>query len=307
MKNITLIFLNIKIRTLVLWTILGMIIPLAVMGIFFPAEKITELLATPEYLLLTIIMGFIPLALFIFTSFKLKIHLGKTLWEDFKSIPWKDVFILTPLFIFFSMGIGFSTQYLMLLVAPEWAVATFKASEVHGLNGENWVLRILSLFAVIIAAPINEELMFRGIFTHRLRKHGWGWLAVGVPSIIFGLLHPFDPLGKILFGLMMVFIYLKTQNILFPWAIHFLNNAIAGIMSQVDNLPLADLEYSSEVYYPLLPWFGILALVTFPFLLLYFNKYKPQGQAVKLNRSESEYLGEVYRQDQTKPSESWRY
>ena len=70
---------------------------------------------------------------------------------------------------------------------------------------------IFDAFTAIILAPILEELVFRGIF---------------------GIGHDFGGMtSAFLFGICMCILYLKTDNILVPMAVHFINNLVATILS----------------------------------------------------------------------------
>ena len=48
---------------------------------------------------------------------------------------------------------------------------------------------VLSVLATAIFAPLSEELIFRGLLISRMRRGVPLWLAVLIPSLIFGLIH----------------------------------------------------------------------------------------------------------------------
>ncbi|NOK59760.1 MAG: hypothetical protein GFH27_549285n284 [Chloroflexi bacterium AL-W] len=85
---------------------------------------------------------------------------------------------------------------------------------------------ILSAFI----GPIVEECVFRGIL---LRRWTYRWnIYVGIllSSIIFGLFH-LNVLGSFIFGVVLCLVYIQTQTLWIPIAIHILNNLSLSVMS----------------------------------------------------------------------------
>lgn len=97
-------------------------------------------------------------------------------------------------------------------------------------TGENPILIILLLG---IAAPIMEEIVFRGgIIGFWLEK--FPIAAIALSSILFGLVHgPTNIISFLIYGLMgliLSFAYYKTKRIEVSISIHFLNNILAAIV-----------------------------------------------------------------------------
>ena len=122
--------------------------------------------------------------------------------------------------------------YLLFLVSPEIASSLIEQKLLLTSETTAYPLlyNIIQVIAIVILAPVIEEILFRGIFLHR-----WGtkWsvrTAVITSSIIFGCLH-FDILWASIFGLIMCLVYLKTKSLAVPIAMHFLNNLIAVAIS----------------------------------------------------------------------------
>lgn len=80
----------------------------------------------------------------------------------------------------------------------------------------------------VIAAPICEELIFRGIILHSLKKYSPGF-AVVFSSLLFALAHMnlYQGIAVMGMGLVMGFLYLKTGSLQASIFIHFINNLIA--------------------------------------------------------------------------------
>ena len=89
----------------------------------------------------------------------------------------------------------------------------------------------------VMLVPIIEELIFRGVILNRLNNKVNFIYAIIISSVLFSLFHGFGRLiPTFFFGLCMCVVYLKTNNITIPIIIHFLNNAIATICSDLYNV-----------------------------------------------------------------------
>jgi|GEM_PF-298146 hypothetical protein len=90
---------------------------------------------------------------------------------------------------------------------------------------------ILDSVAAIIFAPIVEELTFRGVLFNRLKIRTGIVPAMIISSFLFAIGHDFGGItSAFLFGICMCILYLKTDNILIPMAVHFLNNVFATVV-----------------------------------------------------------------------------
>lgn len=93
---------------------------------------------------------------------------------------------------------------------------------------------VLKIIAVGVAPAIFEEFVFRGVVLSKLRKYGTSFALIA-SSLLFAMLHsnlislPFAFLAGIIIG----FIYIKTDNLWIAIAIHFLNNTFSVIQEEV--------------------------------------------------------------------------
>jgi len=125
------------------------------------------------------------------------------------------------------------------------------------------------LFLLLIAAPVMEELLFRGFLLHRFTTKWNVQSGVMVSSLIFGLLHS-DILGSFIFSILMCVIYMRTRSIWWPIIFHGINNLIVvalfgleyGLTGQIFALSMADFYADAWV-----GWVsGFIFLASLPYL-----------------------------------------
>jgi membrane protease YdiL (CAAX protease family) len=83
--------------------------------------------------------------------------------------------------------------------------------------------------SLIVVAPVFEELFFRGVFLQR-----WGHLwnvrrAIVLSGVCFAVIH-LEPVGSLLFGILMSMLFLRTGSLVFPVIAHFLNNFLIFLL-----------------------------------------------------------------------------
>lgn len=92
-----------------------------------------------------------------------------------------------------------------------------------------------AIMTSIVAAPILEEVLFRGIVQESLTEKLGGWRGVVAASAIFGIIHiiPQQVINAFFIALILGFIYIKTRSVVPVILIHAINNAIAFIQMVV--------------------------------------------------------------------------
>jgi membrane protease YdiL (CAAX protease family) len=92
-------------------------------------------------------------------------------------------------------------------------------------------IAIAAILAIVVLAPIAEELFFRGFFFAGLRSRWSLWPSALLSGAIFGLVHaPTGPTAAIPLaglGVGLAWLYNKTGSIWPCMLAHFLNNALA--------------------------------------------------------------------------------
>ena len=114
---------------------------------------------------------------------------------------------------------------------------------------------VYSFITIVIAAPILEELIFRGIILNGLLKSYSPLKSIIISSLLFGLIHlnPWQFIGASIGGILSGWVYFKTKKITLPIIIHMTNNSLAFFSSYFDsrnvNLTKSISEYSlTELY-----------------------------------------------------------
>jgi len=99
---------------------------------------------------------------------------------------------------------------------------------------ETTLTAVATVFLIVIAAPITEETLFRGLFFGALRTRAPFWAAAGASGILFGAVHLASGDAAVagllaLFGVILAWLYERTGSLGPPIVLHMLNNGIAII------------------------------------------------------------------------------
>ena len=142
------------------------------------------------------------------------------------------VFLINILFAFLFTCLVTGLDLLIGFYDPSW-VTGFDIDSVDFTAGTV----LLNAIGSIIFAPIIEELVFRGVLFNRLKIRTGIIPAMLISSFLFGIGHDFGGItSAFLFGMCMCILYLKTDNILVPMSVHFINNVVATLLefTQID-------------------------------------------------------------------------
>ncbi len=109
---------------------------------------------------------------------------------------------------------------------------------------------IFLFLAVVIMAPVGEEIVFRGFLQKFLEEH-WKDItrAVLITSLFFAMIHfnPFWTVQIYLLGVILGFLAWKTNSIIPSIVLHSLNNGIAFILTVVDESNLGIYLWNENV------------------------------------------------------------
>ena len=107
---------------------------------------------------------------------------------------------------------------------------------------------VFTFLTIVIAAPVFEELIFRGIMLEGLLAKYSPVKSIVVTSILFGIVHlnPWQFVSAFALGLFAGWIFYKTKNLSFCIIIHATNNLIsfiAGFFVNESNVDQTMTEY----------------------------------------------------------------
>ncbi len=140
----------------------------------------------------------------------------------------KTGFKKATLYTVLGFGLALSVNIPISYISQIFRDAGLSPDRTEMFTGDNLATNILTFIATAIFPAIFEEFAFRGVAYSALKKYGKGFALV-VSSLLFGLVH--IELTSMLFatvvGAIMCFIYIKTENIWVPVAVHLLNNGFA--------------------------------------------------------------------------------
>jgi membrane protease YdiL (CAAX protease family) len=89
----------------------------------------------------------------------------------------------------------------------------------------------VQVLLIVVAAPISEEVCFRGMLFGGLRERMNKWWAALIAGAIFGLLHALTGLSAVpplmAFGFILCLLYEETGSIVPGILLHMLNNSVA--------------------------------------------------------------------------------
>ncbi len=115
-------------------------------------------------------------------------------------------------------------------------------------------------FMIVIAAPLLEELLFRGIILDGFLKNYHPWKAIFFSAFLFALIHGnlSQGVGAFLGGLLIGWIYWKSQSVIPGIIIHLVNNLVAFISVMLT--PAADIYKSTaeQIDNPLWYWLMVV-------------------------------------------------
>ncbi|AFY56611.1 putative metal-dependent membrane protease [Rivularia sp. PCC 7116] len=225
------------------------------------------------------IVQFVLLCLWSVKDFeRLRAKLKYVVGDFPKNYNWLWLAWLVPLAIIFSLSAFIVLFYLLSLAAPYFVEQLLRnvANTPTVENSNSLASNLLVSLAFCIVAPVTEEFLFRGIILQRWATK-WG-IRAGLlsSSLLFGFLHPQNPIGLTLLGIILGLLYIKTRSLIMPIAFHALNNILA-VSSQL--LPSDSSSYEpAQSLQNLINywWLGLLMMsISLPILLRFVWKNWP--------------------------------
>ncbi|MGL6056904.1 MAG: lysostaphin resistance A-like protein [Culicoidibacterales bacterium] len=95
----------------------------------------------------------------------------------------------------------------------------------------------ISTITIVILAPFVEEIVFRYLLIRGLKKYIPVWAAATISIVVFALIHVLQAsdfiniIPYLALGAGLTLAYIRTDNIMVPIALHFIQNFIAVLIS----------------------------------------------------------------------------
>ncbi len=210
--------------------------------------------------------GWIMLIAFVL-SFGLLLPVGMRIWNSYTfeqgEIPVKDYIIMIPGIFALSIVVE---GMVSLIPMPDSVMEYFARMVQMNLPG---------FLTVAIAAPILEELIFRGVILKGFLKKYEPQKAILWSAAIFGVAHlnPWQFVAAFSIGIVIGYMYWKTQSIWPGIFIHFINNSFSfylGYKAGDINISFAEFVGGYSNYFMLL---GISIAICYFVGKYFLNKY----------------------------------
>jgi uncharacterized protein len=118
------------------------------------------------------------------------------------------------------------------------------------------------ILAVVVIAPIVEEIIFRGLILRGFLKHYSVRKSIIISALLFGIVHmnPWQFVSASFAGIILGWWYVKTDSILGPVFGHALNNGMSFIVGLIGvSIPGYNAAFDTAKHQPL--WFDLLGVI----------------------------------------------
>lgn len=245
------------------------IFPRFVLPNFIDKEKDAQLfkdIATLSQFTLQYFVG-VPLAIFLCRLTKTGKESNKTLKllkKPEQSVWWVIRWIIIT--IGFTYLANIATTVIVNIIQ---SLTGIELNQVTIDTDDTLLSKLTSIFAIIILAPIFEELLMRDAYLGVLKRFGT-WSAAIATGVFFGLLHanyPQIPFAAVM-GTFSAFMVIKTKSIIPSLIVHFSINTIGGTLSifmadiDIDMLTSGNTDYITEhvLFFFMMVCVGILIM-----------------------------------------------
>ncbi len=194
------------------------------------------------FVLTTIVLVILFYAFFIFMNKNFKDY------TRFKKIQWP--FVMLSFFLGYALNMASLALMELVPISQSW----FEDHEQHVTFYGPVIFIIL---AVVVCAPLLEEIVFRGLIYTVLKKHSATWIAALISAVVFGAVHGnmLQAIYAGIMGLVCVYVYEMTESLLGSILVHLGFNAtdiVNGLIQafvgvRFDKLPSIPLLIASGI------------------------------------------------------------
>ncbi len=205
-----------------MWYTIGMKYVIAILKtIFYMSFYVIVQVVLVKYLKVT--NGLIALSIGALISLIVYLLLFRDLRHHVRRLSLQDVNL--------SLSSGFLTIFISSIVMLA-VVAIFPSIQNISEDISNYIKSedaIIVFIAVVIAAPIIEEIIFRCIIFTELTKVTTVRNTIIIQAVLFGIFHAniYQFIYAFFIGILLGYIYAKTNNILITIIAHMVNNALS--------------------------------------------------------------------------------
>jgi membrane protease YdiL (CAAX protease family) len=172
-----------------------------------------------------------------------------------------------------------------------WGLITVAAASVTieplmGLFPEKYLERLgeaigsggVTIFLLVVIAPVAEELFFRGIVLKRLGLSWSPWRAVVASALFFGLVHlPVWPqmVNAAVMGVVLGYVYVLTRSLAPVVVIHAINNGLAYLSLEIAGTQsdgLMEMTGGGTTYWIVYSACAAVAAVSLPAMIIMAGK-----------------------------------
>jgi uncharacterized protein len=158
-------------------------------------------------------------------GWRAKIYLAMT-WPPLREVKTALAFLAVTI-----LAIDAAAYLLGQPIIPPFMSDVYQSALTTGTMPLLWL-------AIVVAAPVAEEIIFRGfLFRGWARPQSNPWLGIVLVSAVFTILHMqynwFGLLGVLAIGLLLTWIRWRTGSMLLPMLMHFIANFYAMLQVTV--------------------------------------------------------------------------
>ncbi len=146
--------------------------------------------------------------------------------------------LMAPSALPMAQTIGYGVGLMVLVYALTWVYSTYIIPGVDMQGATRKMLEaipktpfnfVLKLLAVAVAAPIVEELLFRGYLQNALKSKMSAPLAIALSGLVFALIHfqPYAIPALFALGASFGYLYHRAGSLKTNIALHVINNGLA--------------------------------------------------------------------------------
>lgn len=252
-----------------LFTLIGSLVGVLILDLDFNSLMSNQNLSSNEYL--KILQLFTAVGIFIFGSLSFVYLFGDNPYRYFglNKLPnLKHLAFAIIIMLLFQPFVSFLGYLNSIIYFPE--SLAYIEDYLKSMQEANFatMLKILSfdsfseyifIFILIAIIPaIGEELFFRGVLQPLIIKSSKSiHLGIFITAVVFSLFHMdfYGFIPRLFLGILLGYLYLKTENIWISAAAHFANNALAVILiyfNSPEEILNQDIANNSINYYYLI-------------------------------------------------------